>query len=185
MLYGTGSVHVSLLPAYVQILQRQLRAEVQVVLSEAALRFVSGEALHAFTARPVRGPHDGVGPSGVPGHVELSEWADLLLVLPATANTLAKMAGGFASDLGSATILAASCPVIVAPAMRRTMWESPAVARNLAVLEGDGMHVVQPQACPAAGQPAGIAAAEAGGVSPSPARVLEYIEGHRLSGVAS
>ncbi|WP_299056359.1 flavoprotein [uncultured Nocardioides sp.] len=176
VIYGSGSVHVSLLPAYIQVLHRRLEVDISIVLSTAAHRFVSGEALCTLTARPVHGPIDDVGPLGIPRHVELAEWADLVLVLPATANTLAKLANGFSCDLGAAVVLAASCPVVVAPAMRRSMYEKAAVRRNLATLEADGARVLRPGAYPAVGQRAGGADLGDEGMSPSPSQVLEFIE---------
>lgn len=168
-------MHVSLLPAYVQVLRSRLPIELTIVLSATAHRFVSDEALCALTGRPTHGPLDDVGSSGAPRHVEIGEWADLVLVLPASANTIAKLAGGFASDLGSAVVLAASCPIAVAPAMRQTMWESAAVKRNVAQLKEDGVDILQPRPCPAAGALDPASGAEEG-LSSTPALVLKYLE---------
>ena len=78
------------------------------------------------------------------GHIELSRSADLLLVAPATADLMAKMAHGQANDLASTILLATDTPVLVAPAMNVRMWQHPATQRNLAMLQGDGIAFVGP-----------------------------------------
>ncbi|MDK7326301.1 flavoprotein, partial [Lactobacillus mulieris] len=78
-------------------------------------------------------------------HIELADWSELALVVPATANFLAKMAWGLADDAASTTILASSCPKIVVPAMNNHMLANPAVARNLAQLKADGVMVLEPK----------------------------------------
>ena len=80
------------------------------------------------------------------GHIRLAREADLIVVAPATADLLAKMAGGHADDLASAVLLATDRPILVAPAMNPRMWEHPATRRNLARLAGDGVAVVGPNA---------------------------------------
>src|SRR5207253_5225254 len=78
-------------------------------------------------------------------HVELGDWAQVVLVAPATANTLAKLAGGAADDVVSASALAARCPVVVAPAMNDAMWSKAAVQDNVAALRRRGLVVVEPE----------------------------------------
>ena len=78
------------------------------------------------------------------GHIQLSRAADLVVVAPATADLMAKMAGGHADDLASTLLMATDKPVLIAPAMNVRMWEHPATGRNLALLTGDGVHVVGP-----------------------------------------
>jgi len=78
------------------------------------------------------------------GHIELSRWADLIVVAPATADLMAKMAGGHADDLASTVLLATDTPVLVAPAMNVRMWQHPATQRNLATLLADGIRTVGP-----------------------------------------
>lgn len=129
----------------------QAGAAVDVIMTEAAQRFVSPLAFQAVSGRPVytdlwqSGPPG--GESGLPthiAHVGLAERSDLLLIAPATANTLAKLAHGLADDLLSITALAAQCPVAVAPAMDGAMYENPAVRANLDVLRARGIHVIEP-----------------------------------------
>ena len=78
------------------------------------------------------------------GHIQLSLSADLVLVCPATADLLAKMAAGFADDLATTLLLATDKPVVVAPAMNVRMWLHPATQRNVAQLKADGIHVIDP-----------------------------------------
>ena len=79
-------------------------------------------------------------------HVNFSQTIDLLLIVPATANIIGKFANGIADDLLSSTYLAANAPVLIAPAMNTSMWENPAVQRNIAALRADGVHFVEPVA---------------------------------------
>jgi phosphopantothenoylcysteine decarboxylase / phosphopantothenate---cysteine ligase len=80
------------------------------------------------------------------GHIQLSRSADLVVVAPCTADLMAKMAGGHADDLASTLLMATDKPVLVAPAMNVRMWDHPATRRNLALLQGDGVRVVGPNA---------------------------------------
>src|ERR1700737_4370660 len=97
-----------------------------------------------LTGHPVQG--DLFANSGVAEpHVALGDWAQVALVAPATANLLAKLAGGHADDLVTATVLAARCPVVVAPAMNDAMWAKPAVVGNLDLLRTRGFVIVAPE----------------------------------------
>ncbi len=118
---------------------------VSVVMTRAATKFVGPATFRALTGRRVYtrvfdGQEFPLGP-----HIELARQADLLCVAPATANFMAKAAGGFADDLLSTLLLSFSGPVVVAPAMNTEMWNKPAVQRNLEQLRADGQHLVDPQ----------------------------------------
>ncbi|MCT1638488.1 bifunctional phosphopantothenoylcysteine decarboxylase/phosphopantothenate--cysteine ligase CoaBC [Dietzia cinnamea] len=115
---------------------------VDVVPTEAALRFVGSATFEALSGNPVS---TGVF-SDVPSvrHVALGQRADLVVVAPATADLLARAAGGRADDLLTSTLLTARCPVLLAPAMHTEMWEHPATRRNVDTLRGDGVHVMPP-----------------------------------------
>lgn len=116
--------------------------EVHVVATESALRFVGRPTLEAISRNPVETElFDGVAEVR---HVALGQSADLVVVAPATANTLAKLAAGFADDLLGTTILASTAPLVVAPAMHTEMWQNPATRENIATLRRRGVHIVGP-----------------------------------------
>lgn len=123
-------------------LQRR-EVEVHVTMTEAAKRFVSPMTFEALSRHPVF--HDQWQPgTGEIRHIGLADAADLLLVAPATANILGKMARGIADDTLSTLHLATKAPVVVAPAMNVNMFEHPAVQENLAILRVRGVRVVEP-----------------------------------------
>jgi len=135
-------------------LVRQLRregAEVQVLMTPAAAAFVTPLSLQAVSGRPVR--TDLLDPSAeaAMGHIELARWGEVLLVAPASADALARLAQGHANDLLSTCYLAFDGPKFLAPAMNQAMWRAPATGRNVAQLEADGATVLGPasgsQAC--------------------------------------
>jgi phosphopantothenoylcysteine decarboxylase/phosphopantothenate--cysteine ligase len=119
--------------------------EVQVVMTPAAHDFVTPLTLATLSKRPVLTElfvRDGSGRWN--DHVHLARWADVLVIAPATANTLAHMAQGLCDNLLMACILSATCPVLVAPAMDLEMWKQPANTRNLDLLKERGVHTVGP-----------------------------------------
>jgi phosphopantothenoylcysteine decarboxylase/phosphopantothenate--cysteine ligase len=116
--------------------------DVHVVPTDDALRFVGLPTWEAISRNPVTtSVHDDVARVR---HVSLGQSADLVIVAPATANTLASMAAGLASDLLGTTLLATTAPVVVAPAMHTEMWRHPATVHNTEVLRTRGVHVVGP-----------------------------------------
>jgi phosphopantothenoylcysteine decarboxylase/phosphopantothenate--cysteine ligase len=117
-------------------------AAVRVVMTHSSLEFLGPQTMAAITGAPPL--TELFGTEAVSPHTELAAWADALVVAPATAATLARMAGGESDDLLVATILAFEGPVIVAPAMHTEMWEHPATRRNVAMLAHDGVHLVGP-----------------------------------------
>jgi len=128
-------------------LVRRLRdagAEVRVALTENAQRFVTATTFQALTAQAVRTSLWDAEAEAAMGHLELARWADRVLVAPATANTLARLAHGLADDLVSTLCLATTAPLTVAPAMNHRMWLHPATRANMAVLESRGVQVLGP-----------------------------------------
>jgi phosphopantothenoylcysteine decarboxylase/phosphopantothenate--cysteine ligase len=122
----------------------QAGCRVRVGMTAAATRFVGPTTLHGISGQPVLS--DLWSPAGAPEpHVELGDWAQVVLVAPATANTVARLARGEAPDLVSATVLAARGPVVVAPAMNDAMWAKPVVQENVAALRARGLLVVDPE----------------------------------------
>ena len=118
--------------------------DVQVIATEAALRFVGRPTLEAISRNPVHSElYEGVAEVR---HVALGQHADLIVIAPATANTLAKLAQGLADDLLGNTVLASTAPLVVAPAMHTEMWQHPATVANVATLRERGVTVIGPAA---------------------------------------
>jgi len=123
----------------------QAGAKVTVVMTEAGRQFVGRTTFEALTGRPVywdqfapREHHSGE-------HIGLARRAEIICLAPATADLIARLAHGLANDLLTTLVLAATCPVIVAPAMNAEMWRKPAVQRNVRQLREDGFHIVGPE----------------------------------------
>jgi phosphopantothenoylcysteine decarboxylase/phosphopantothenate--cysteine ligase len=121
-------------------------ADVRVAMTDAATRFVTPVTLQALTGQTVwTDLWDPRVPDNM-GHIELSRDRDLVVVAPASADFLGKLAGGLAGDLLSTLCMARRCPLLVAPAMNVEMWENAAMQRNLHTLRGDGVHFAGPAA---------------------------------------
>jgi phosphopantothenoylcysteine decarboxylase / phosphopantothenate---cysteine ligase len=138
--------------------------DVQVVMTEAATKFITPITMQALSGKPVFvGMWDGGVNNGMP-HIELSRHADAILIAPASAEFVAKLLHGRADDLLSTLCLARDCPLLVAPAMNKQMWENPATQRNFAQLEADNIRVLGPgngeQACGETGDGRMLEAAE-------------------------
>ena len=117
--------------------------EVRVTCTADAERFVGRATFEGLTRHAVADDLYGYPESAIP-HIDLAEWADLVLVVPATANVMAKMAMGLADDCLSTTLLAAACPVLVAPGMNVHMWQNPATQANVRTLQARGVSFVLP-----------------------------------------
>src|SRR5436853_5281998 len=146
----TGGVAAYKVAELARLLQRN-NVEVQVAMTEAATKFVTPATFQALTGRHVvTDLWDASFPNHM-AHIELSRAVDAILVAPASADFLAKLAHGLADDLLSTTCLARNCPLLVAPAMNVEMWENPATQRNVATLRADGVAILGPapgdQAC--------------------------------------
>lgn len=125
--------------------------DVQVVMTEAACQFITPVTMQALSGKPVfKDMWDASIANGMP-HIELSRAADAIIIAPASADFIAKLAHGRADDLLSTLCLARDCPLLVAPAMNKQMWENPATQRNIAQLNADGIEIFGPgsgeQAC--------------------------------------
>ncbi|MFN0039450.1 MAG: bifunctional phosphopantothenoylcysteine decarboxylase/phosphopantothenate--cysteine ligase CoaBC [Burkholderiales bacterium] len=146
----TGGIAAYKCAELVREMQRQ-GADVQVVMTEAACKFVTPLTLQALSGKPVfTGMWDAGTTTGMP-HIELSRDRDAILIAPATADFIAKLVHGVADDLLSSLCLARECPLMIAPAMNRQMWENPATQRNVRQLRTDGIALFGPgageQAC--------------------------------------
>lgn len=120
----------------------QAGALVDVAMTPGATQFVTPLLFASLTHRKVS--TDLWEEDRRPGHIALAERPDLIVVAPATANTMAKVAAGMADNLLTAVLLATKKPILFAPAMNRGMWESPATRRTMETLRGDGRHFVGP-----------------------------------------
>lgn len=124
--------------------------DVQVAMTEAACQFITPTTLQALTGKPALTSQWHDEDNGM-AHINLSRAADAIVIAPATADFIAKLAHGLADDLLSTLCLARNCPLLVAPAMNREMWERPATQRNIAQLKADGVSILGPdsgiQAC--------------------------------------
>ena len=119
-------------------------ADVHVLMTESAQKFVTPLTFKTLSRNPVLGSLWDEEMGWCPGHIELADKADLLIVAPATANTLGKFANGMADDLLASVYLATRAPILIAPAMNGKMWEHPATLRNREILEKRGHRFVEP-----------------------------------------
>lgn len=129
--------------AYLIRMMKKEGLEVKVVMTPAANEFIGAITLSTLSGNPVVSEIQLNGEWN--DHVQLGLWADLMVVAPATANTIAKMANGICDNMLQAVYLSARCPVIVAPAMDLDMYAHPSTSRNLATLEGDGVKFIGPE----------------------------------------
>jgi phosphopantothenoylcysteine decarboxylase/phosphopantothenate--cysteine ligase len=146
----TGGIAAYKSPELVRRL-RERGADVQVVMTCGAQRFITPLTLQAVSGRPVRTDLWDATAEAAMGHIELARWAQLLLIAPASAGFIARLATGQADDLLTTLCLASEAPLAIAPAMNRVMWAHPATRANVATLEGRGVTVLGPgvgeQAC--------------------------------------
>ena len=130
---------------------RERGAEVQVVMTQGAQHFVGALTFQALSGRPVRTDLWDAADEAAMGHIELARWADRVVVAPASADFLARLAHGLANDLLSTLCLATDAPITVAPAMNRLMWANAATQANVATLRSRGVAILGPaegeQAC--------------------------------------
>ena len=146
----TGGVAAYKAAELARLLMRN-NVEVHVSMTEAATRFVSPMTFQALTGRPVATDLWDAGFPNHMAHIELSRGVDAIVVAPASADFIAKLAHGLADDLLSTACLARNCPLMVAPAMNREMWDAAPTQRNVATLRADGVTILGPdsgdQAC--------------------------------------
>jgi phosphopantothenoylcysteine decarboxylase/phosphopantothenate--cysteine ligase len=146
----TGGIAAYKAAELVRLLIKQ-GATVHVAMTEAATHFVTPVTFQALSGHPVFTDQWDPRVANNMAHIDLSREADVLLIAPASADFIAKLANGLANDLLSTLALARDCPLLVAPAMNRQMWENAATQRNIATLRGDGIVLLGPdsgeQAC--------------------------------------
>lgn len=156
---------------FLNVLRYQLGVEeIQVVMTHTAGRFVAADAITAITGRqPVRDWAD-LDAQGSAGHLALADWADMLVVLPATANLLSEVAHGAAGTPLTTLIIGDRCPVALCPAMNRTMWENPFVRRNVRLIRRFGITCLD--------NLGGVSVADASfdaGIAPDPVTIFRQI----------
>lgn len=117
---------------------------VKVIMTESAMKFVTPLSFQVMSKNDVYIDTFDEKDSNVIAHIDLADWADLIIVAPATANIIGKLANGIADDMLTTTLLAATCPVWIAPAMNVHMYDHPAVKRNIAQLAKDGCSFIEP-----------------------------------------
>jgi phosphopantothenoylcysteine decarboxylase / phosphopantothenate---cysteine ligase len=139
----TGSIAAYKAAELVRLLARK-GLEVRVMMTPAAGRFVTPLTFQALSGQPVATDLLDGNQEAAMGHIALARWADLVLIAPASANCLARLAAGIADDLVSATCLATGAPLLVAPAMNSGMWTHPATQANLRTLAGRGVRLLGP-----------------------------------------
>lgn len=140
----TGGIAAYKSANLLRLFQKQ-GAEVRVIMTPSALRFVGKDTFQALSRHEVAVDIFSENPeSDWTKHIHWGEWADALVIAPCTANTMAKMAYGFADNMLTATVLAARCPIIVCPTMDGEMFDSPATQRNMRLLREFGYHLIEP-----------------------------------------
>jgi phosphopantothenoylcysteine decarboxylase/phosphopantothenate--cysteine ligase len=144
----------------------QAGATVQVVMSRSATEFVRPLTFQALTYRPVEVEMFQIQDERAAGHVAMGRQADVVVIAPATAHVLARLANGFSDDLIATTVLATGAPIVLAPAMETHMWQNPATQANVATLRSRGARIVEPESGPLA----------SGDIGPGRLAALERIE---------
>ncbi len=144
-------------------------AQVRVVMTSAAKAFITPLTMQAVSGNPVSDDLLDPAAEAAMGHIELAKWADLILITPASADLMARLAQGMANDLLTTLCLASAAPTVISPAMNQQMWAAPATQRNLEQLKKDGRFIIGPgvgeQACGDVGA----------GRMLEPAQIIEYL----------
>jgi phosphopantothenoylcysteine decarboxylase/phosphopantothenate--cysteine ligase len=176
----TGGIAAYKTPELVRRL-RDRGADVQIVMTASAEEFVTETSLQAVSGRPIRKNLWDKEAEASMSHIELARWADLVLIAPATAEIMARLASGAAPDLLTTLCLATEAQIAVAPAMNRVMWANPAVQANRALLEERGIEILGPdhgsQACGETGAGRMIEPDEIAAAVCDPAFVAAEVEG--------
>ncbi len=145
----TGSIAAYQAADLIGLFKEQM-ASVRVIMTRAATQFITPLTLEIISGNPVSVEMFGERESGTVEHIALGSGADLLLIAPATANIIGKLANGIADDMLSTTALAVTCPVLIAPAMNERMWQHPIVQSNVQRLQHLGVRFIGPEYGPMA-----------------------------------
>ncbi|MGB4498820.1 MAG: bifunctional phosphopantothenoylcysteine decarboxylase/phosphopantothenate--cysteine ligase CoaBC [Methylococcaceae bacterium] len=144
LLAVTGGIAAYKSLELLRLLKKQ-GADVRVIMTKSATAFIKPLSFQALSGHAVHCELLDSEAENAMGHIELARWADIFVIAPATANTLAKFAHGLADDLVSTLYLAATCPVYVAPAMNHVMWNHPATQANVKILQNHGVKLCSPE----------------------------------------
>jgi phosphopantothenoylcysteine decarboxylase/phosphopantothenate--cysteine ligase len=129
---------------YLEELMKAYDCEIHIIMTAHAQKFYQKEILKCFINGNIYTDlFDSASPQFRIPHVQLTDWADIMIILPATANIIGKIANGIADDLLSTAAMAATCPVVIAPNMNENMLQKPAVQRNLQTLRDDGYFILE------------------------------------------
>ena len=128
----------------VRLLRKQ-NHEVRVVMTQSAMQFISPLTFQALSGNPVSTELLDAEEENSMGHINLSRWADIFVIAPATANSIAKFSHGLADDFLSTLFLAADCPLLIAPAMNQAMWHKPITQDNIQKLIQHGIDIIGPE----------------------------------------
>ncbi|WP_070121035.1 flavoprotein [Bacillus marinisedimentorum] len=169
----SGSINVANIFPYIGAIQQEMQCRLHIMMTPGAQSFMPASTLMHSIDGDVFTDMKAHGEFKMP-HVELGQWADAIILLPASANTIARVASGFADEIVSAAILAANEPTIIFPSMYLGMWRKNSVQRNIETLKSDGFYVYQPSVFME--QPDATVDAFSGGSLPSPAQTAEYIK---------
>lgn len=136
----TGGIAAYKIPSLVRLITKA-ECDCEVIMTEGAKKFVAQMTLETLSGRKVH--DDSSFDSAIP-HIRLSEWAEVFVIAPCTANTLAKIAHGIADNLLTSTAIASSCPMLIFPAMNDRMYDNPATLANISTLKSRGVNVIEP-----------------------------------------
>lgn len=139
----TGGIAAYKIPYLVRLITKA-NCEVEVILTKSAEEFVTRHTLATLTGRKIWGDEKFFTHSHEIPHIKLAQWADVIAIAPASANTIAKISHGICDNLLTSTILAATCPVVIFPAMNENMYENKSTQENLKVLSQRGLNIIQP-----------------------------------------
>lgn len=140
----TGGIAAYKAAELVRLLKKQ-GADVRVVMTQSATEFVTPLTFQALSNHAVHTELLDADVENAMGHIELARWAEVLVIAPATANTIAKLSHGLADDLLSTLALVVTCPIYIAPAMNQAMWHNTATQANITVLKARGIKIIEPE----------------------------------------
>ncbi len=165
----TGGIAAYKSAMLVRLLKKQ-SADVRVVMTNSAQKFITPLTMASLSENTVGLHLFNQYPLHEIRHIEWTEWADLALIGPATANILGKAACGIADDLLSTMILSFQCPVVFAPSMHHQMWSHPAVQKNIEILRNYGYHIIDPAEGDLASGDVGV------GRMPEPEEIIQCLQ---------